>query len=177
METLTETEPFDAATCLLVSQFILDLNERAGFFAAIADRLRPEGILVAADLASGTGAGDFETLLWLWMTTTNRGEPTAEQVERARAAYARDVAILSPAAVATIIEAGGFTPPVQIFQAGLLHAWCTQRIPEPRQPRQPRRPSPIALFSWALPRISGRRLPAPTPTVDWSPGSANQALK
>jgi len=52
---------------------------------------------------------------------------SAERLERARFAYAKDVAILAPATVASVIEAGGFEPPVQFFQAGLLHAWFSRR--------------------------------------------------
>ena len=44
-----------------------------------------------------------------------------------RAAYAKEVAMLPPAMVAAIIQAGGFTAPVQFFQAGLMHAWFANR--------------------------------------------------
>ena len=50
-----------------------------------------------------------------------------EAVERMRAAYAKDVAILPPQHIASIIEAGGFEAPVQFFQAGLIHAWFSRR--------------------------------------------------
>ncbi len=45
-----------------------------------------------------------------------------------KAAYAKDVAILPPADVASIIESGGFEAPVQFFQAGLIHAWFAKRV-------------------------------------------------
>lgn len=50
-----------------------------------------------------------------------------EAVERMRKAYTNDVGVLSPAKVASIIEAGGFELPVQFFQAGLIHAWLSKR--------------------------------------------------
>jgi tRNA (cmo5U34)-methyltransferase len=50
-----------------------------------------------------------------------------EGLERMRAAYARDVAILPPGRVETIIESAGFEPPVEFFQAGLIHAWFSRR--------------------------------------------------
>lgn len=51
-----------------------------------------------------------------------------ESVLAAQPADAReDVAILAPATVASVIESGGFEPPVQFFQAGLLHAWFSRR--------------------------------------------------
>ncbi|MGH8216019.1 MAG: hypothetical protein ACREPZ_10050, partial [Rhodanobacteraceae bacterium] len=48
-------------------------------------------------------------------------------VERMRAAYAKDVAILPPDIVASIIQSGGFETPTRFFQAGLLHAWFAKR--------------------------------------------------
>ena len=35
--------------------------------------------------------------------------------------------ILPSARVASIIQAGGFEPPVQFFQAGLMHGWFARR--------------------------------------------------
>jgi tRNA (cmo5U34)-methyltransferase len=116
-----------AATCFLVSQFILDQGDRSSFFRAIADRLQPGGMLASSDLASGAGSGDYEALLRAWLIIMAGPDVSAERLERARSAYAKDVAILAPAAVASVIEAGGFEPPVQFFQAGLLHAWFSKR--------------------------------------------------
>jgi tRNA (cmo5U34)-methyltransferase len=81
-------------------------------------------------LSSGANPDDFETLLRAWLTAMAGPGVSAERVERARAAYARDVAVLSPATVASIIESGGFERPMQLFQAGLLHAWCSRRPSE-----------------------------------------------
>jgi len=50
-------------------------------------------------------------------------DATAEGLSRMKATYAKDVAVLSPASVVSIISTGGFEPPVQFFQAGLIHAW------------------------------------------------------
>jgi uncharacterized protein len=73
---------------------------------------------------------DFDTLLRTWLSVMAGPGVSAEKVERARAAYARDVAVLSPAEIASVIESGGFERPVQFFQAGLLHAWCSRRRSE-----------------------------------------------
>ena len=54
-------------------------------------------------------------------------EVPAEAIERIRAAYAGDVAVLPPAQVEAIIAAGGFEPPVRFFQAGLIHGWISRR--------------------------------------------------
>ena len=130
LDSLPIDEGHHAATCFLVSQFILEQEARSKFFRTIAERLRPEGLLVSSDLASGASPNDFETLLRMWLTVMAGPGVSAERVEQARTAYARDVAVLSLAAVASIIESGSFERPVQFFQAGLPHAWCSRRSPE-----------------------------------------------
>ena len=98
-----------------------------GIGRAIAERLRPGGLLASADLAAGPD--DFEPLLRTWLAARAGAGVPAERVEQAREAYARDIAVLAPAAVASVIADGGFEPPVQLFQAGLLHAWLSKRAP------------------------------------------------
>jgi tRNA (cmo5U34)-methyltransferase len=127
VDSLPPDQPYDAATSLLVSQFILDEEVRGGFFAAIAARLVPGGVIVCADLASEAEAHLYEPLLRTWLTVMSQAGVPLDAFERARAAYARDVAVLPPARVARIIESGGFGPAVQFFQAGLMHAWFAKR--------------------------------------------------
>jgi tRNA (cmo5U34)-methyltransferase len=127
LESLPEPALHDAATCFLVSQFFLDPRERSGFFHDIADRLLPGGLLASSDLASDVTSADYEVLLHGWMNMMAAADISLEGIERMRMAYARDVAVLPPDRVASIIEAGGFEPPVQFFQAGLIHAWLSKR--------------------------------------------------
>ena len=41
LDSLPEAGPFDAATCFLVSQFLLDRGERVGFFHCVFTLIRP----------------------------------------------------------------------------------------------------------------------------------------
>lgn len=117
-ESLPIEEPFDAATCFLVSQLILDQKARAGFFRAIAVRLQPGGILATSDLASEVDSSEYGALLNVCLNLMAAvGIPVAG-LEQMRAAYAKDVAILLPALVASIIRSGGFDEPVMFYQAG-----------------------------------------------------------
>ncbi len=127
VESLPPQDPFDAANCLLVSQFILAPEARVALFRHIADRLRAGGLLASADLAADASTGQYDALLVAWLNLMQvAGAPTAG-LEQMRAAYARDVAILPPASVASIIQAGGFDEPVLFHQAGLIHGWFARR--------------------------------------------------
>ena len=127
LESLPGQERFDAATCFLVSQFILDPQARSDFFGSIAARLLPDGILASSDLASDTGSTEYDALLETWMNMMQTGGIPASGLEQMRAAYAKDVAVLPPKQVASIIKSGGFDAPVMFYQAGLIHAWFSRR--------------------------------------------------
>lgn len=127
LDSLATAEPHDAATCFLVSQFILDQQERSAFFRAISRKLKPGGILASSDLASDVESSEYELLLRAWMNMMAASDISPEGLARMRNAYANDVGVLAPSRVVSIIEAGGFESPVQFFQAGLIHAWLSTR--------------------------------------------------
>lgn len=126
LDSLPDEDMHDAATCFLVSQFILAQEDRAEFFREIAKRLKPGGILASSDLTSDIESSAYDALLPVWLNVMTPGVPS-ERLERMRVAYATDVAVLAPKLVASIIESAGFEPPVQFFQAGLIHAWFSTR--------------------------------------------------
>jgi len=127
LESLEAKELYDSATCFLVSQFILDTEARSSFIREIARRLRPGGLLVSTDLASDVGSGEYVELLGMWMQMMAGARVAEVERERIRRGYARDVAVLPPGEIATIIQKGGFRDPVQFFQAGLIHGWFSRR--------------------------------------------------
>jgi len=127
LESLPATADFDAATCLLVSQFIVEPGERTRFFALIRDRLGDGGLLASSDLASDVASAAYEELLPAWTRMMSDADVPAEAIERMRAAYSTDVAVIPAGQVESIIAAGGFDAPVRFFQAGLIHAWISRK--------------------------------------------------
>ncbi|RCS41212.1 class I SAM-dependent methyltransferase [Bremerella cremea] len=127
LNTYSATQPFDAATSLLVSQFLLDRDARIDYFRQIAQRLRPGGLLVTSDLASDTNSAEYERLLQIWMRTLRSGGVAREATEKMRDAYQKDVGVLPPTEVAHMISTAGFTLPTCFYQAGLIHAWHAVR--------------------------------------------------
>lgn len=127
LDSLPSDDAFDAATAFLVSQFILDRHVRAKFFRDIADRLRPEGILLISDLSGDLSTAEDQSLLEVWIHLLKGGGISPEEAGRMREAYKRDVAVLPPAEVRSIITSGGFDSPIPFFQAGLIHAWYAKR--------------------------------------------------
>ena len=128
LDSLPATKGFDAATSILVSQFILENAARVEFFQAIAEWLLPSGKLVSADLASDVSSDAYQSLLEVWLRMMTGADVTEEMRERMRTTYDRDVAILPPEDVASLIVSGGFQAPILFHQAGLIHAWYAMRI-------------------------------------------------
>ncbi len=128
LETLPMMEKHDAATCFMVSQFILDNKARSEFFAAIASRLSSKGILASADLSADVGSHEYNSLIRAWMNMLFSANVPPDALERTRTAWANDVAILPPKDIESIIKAGGFERPVEFYQAGLVHAWFSKSI-------------------------------------------------
>lgn len=130
VDSLPVGDAHDGATCFLVSQFMLEQDDRIGFFRAIGERLRPGGILASSDLSGDVHATGFEALLRCWLGVMESGGVTPDGLARMREAYATDVSILPPGQVATLLKFAGFANPVQFYQSGLIHAWFSTR-PEP----------------------------------------------
>ncbi|HAN97147.1 MAG TPA: SAM-dependent methyltransferase [Planctomycetaceae bacterium] len=140
LDSLDEVGRFDGACSLLVSQFLLDERERIGFFAEIAARLKPGGLLVTADLVSDVSSEAYGSLLEVWLRTMAASDVPADRLSRMREAYARDVAIVSAERMQAIVASAGFSPPVPFYQAGLIHAFYCRRLsdgplPGDRTPR------------------------------------------
>ena len=119
LESLPDPGPFDAATCILVSQFLLEPEKRIGLFSQIAKRLIAGGLLVSADLAADMSSPKYQRLLEVWARTMNYSGVPVEDVEK----LGRDVAVLPQQQVESFIEQGGFEQPVLFFQSLLIHAW------------------------------------------------------
>lgn len=127
VESLPDIELHNAATCFMVSQFILDHQERSRFFRAISERLKPSGILVSADLSATVGSIEYKALLKAWVNMLHAKNAPADAIEKTHSAWEKNVAILPPDDVKTIIKRGGFESPIQFYQAGFVHAWLSVR--------------------------------------------------
>lgn len=127
LDSLPVCKPFDAATCLLVSHFFTEREERSGFFGQIASRMRPGGILISSDLVLGMPPPVYESLLTIWLPMLRDSQWTDEEIEKLRAAYGTSIAALSTLEIESIIASGGFDTPTLFFQTLLIHAWFSRR--------------------------------------------------
>lgn len=118
---------FDAATAFLVSQFILNRSQRAGFFRSIGNRLAPRGLLVSSDLTGDLEDSQGQDLLEVWARLMRGSGVSPDDLAKILQAYRKDVAVLPADAVREILVAGGFPSPVPFLQAGMIQGWYARR--------------------------------------------------
>jgi tRNA (cmo5U34)-methyltransferase len=120
LDSAPEAEPFDAATALLVSHFILERSARQAFYAEIARRLRPDGRLVTAELVSDPGGEDHAGIMETWYDTLRYAGADEAGIEAYKGSFTRGVSLLGPGEHTRLIEQAGFFRPVPLFQAVLM---------------------------------------------------------
>ena len=120
LDSLPGAEPFNAATALLVSQFLIDSNQRRDFFDQIAKRLRPGGHLINADLASSLHSSALESLFEIWLRSHGQ---TPEAAKASQKGWGKDVAVSRAEEIESIIAGAGFERPILFYQALFIHAW------------------------------------------------------
>jgi tRNA (cmo5U34)-methyltransferase len=127
LDSLPASAAFDAATCLLVSHFFMQPEERRRFFSQIASRLRPQGYLVSADLAADMSTSAYQDLREMWTRMLKYAGYPDEDVEKFLASHGRNAAVLPPDQVGAIIASNGFDTPVLFLQTLFIHAWYARR--------------------------------------------------
>jgi tRNA (cmo5U34)-methyltransferase len=127
LDFLPPSDAFDAATCIWVSHFITQLEERHNLFRQICARLLPNGYLVSSDMASDMSTPAYKSLLAVTRQMFQYAQMPAGEIEKIIRAYGRDVAILPPQEVEAMIASSGFDTPVLFFQTFLVHAWYAKR--------------------------------------------------
>ncbi|NVB40961.1 class I SAM-dependent methyltransferase [Pseudenhygromyxa sp. WMMC2535] len=117
-------EPFDVATAVLVSHFLVDEGARRAFFRGIAERMRPGAPLIFADLAADALDGE---LMQLWKRAWRHAGATDEAVAGMVESIGESFAVLAPGEIETLVAESGFGQPVRVFQALCMHGWLARR--------------------------------------------------
>lgn len=124
LRTLPESGQFNAATSILVSQFLTEPEERRNFFREISARLLPGGYLINADLSScDISSPAFKSMFEVWIRMLEYSNLPPEALEKYRTSFGKEVAVLTASEIETIISSSGFDTPILFYQAFFIHAW------------------------------------------------------
>lgn len=126
LDTLPDLGKFDAATAILVSQFMIIEDDRINFFKEIYSRLVPGGYLVSADLATPETEALYDNLKNFWTKILMFADFPEERAKLATSGWKTGVAVLKPYEVQTIISKAGFELPTLFYQTLFIHAWYSR---------------------------------------------------
>ena len=127
LDSLPATAPFDAATSILVSHFVLERDKRIAFFREIADRLKSGAPLVSADLCSDMDSPEFATLIPAWTNLLKHSGQDDKTVESFVEALRGGVDVVPPQELASLIRSGGFSESTLFYQSLLIHGFISRR--------------------------------------------------
>lgn len=120
LDSLPDSELFDAATSILVSHFLGDAENRCKYFTELAARLRPGACLINADLASDMSTSDHKSILDVWV---NMHEFAEMPVNTDLFSHST---LLSTKQIESIIKSSGFDSSILFFQTLFIHAWFSE---------------------------------------------------
>lgn len=124
LDSLPQADPFDAATSILVSHFLVDRDRRKSYFSEIARRLRPGGLMVNSDLAADMSSPQYQSLVQHWVSL-HRWAGLETKTDH----LGREVALLSADEMQSLLVDSGFVCPTLYFQALLIRTWVSE-VPE-----------------------------------------------
>lgn len=128
IDSLPIEEKFDAATSILVSQFLTEKEDRINFFREIRKRLNHGAYLINADLTSPDKQVSYDKLLEFWTKMLMFAGISQEKAEAATSQWKKLVAVSKQEEIEEIILSGGFENPTVFYQSLFIKA-CFATVP------------------------------------------------
>jgi len=119
--------PADAASSIFVAHFIKGKAEKLAYFQSIAQRLKPGGVFVLADLYGSKGSPDFVRLLQSWLLYYTAHGIIPEKLTQDLQLILQDIDYLSEEDLFDLLRQAGFADPLRFYQTFLFGGWVANR--------------------------------------------------
>ena len=119
---------FEAATSILVMQFIPDDGGKNEYLADISSRLKSGGRFIIIDLVGERTSKEFEMFLATWKARQLLLGEDEEEVEKDFAHIGRDLQFITENRMNDLLRGAGFREIHKFFQAFLFSGWIAERI-------------------------------------------------
>ena len=123
VDSLPLEEKSDAATSILVSQFLTGKDDRITFFREIRKRLNSGAYLINADLTSPDKQIYYEKLSEVWTKMLMFAGMSQEKAEAATSQWGKLVAVSKQEEIEEMILSSGFENPTLFYQSLFIKAW------------------------------------------------------
>lgn len=114
---------YDAATAILVSQFMPETDERIEFFREILKRLNPKGYFINADLTSPDEENSYAELAEVWAKMLMMTGLDLETAKQSTSQWGKMVAVSKQKEIESMIASAGFNSPTLFYQSLFIRAW------------------------------------------------------
>jgi tRNA (cmo5U34)-methyltransferase len=115
-------EPFDIGLTILVGHFV-KLEDRLAFYKGVSDRLRPQGVMINAEISFDLNSPEFPSMLKGWEGVQQMMGATSESLARLPELMRTVLTVLSPAKTEELLRQSGIAMPVRFYQAMMICAW------------------------------------------------------
>ena len=115
-------EGFDAVLSILVGHFV-KREERADFYRAMTQRLKPEGFLINTEISFDLDSAEFSSMFENWARIQTLMGATEESLKALPKLLRDPLAVLAPQETESLIRSSGIKTPVRFFQAFMITGW------------------------------------------------------
>jgi tRNA (cmo5U34)-methyltransferase len=119
---------FDAATSILVMQFIPDDGSKKEYLTEISSRLKPEAKFIIIDLVGDKSSSEFNMFLSTWEARQLLMGEDKEEVKKDFEHIRRDLQFITETRMNDLFEEVGFHKIHKFFQSYLFSGWVAEKI-------------------------------------------------
>lgn len=128
VEDLPSASYFDAATSILVMQFIPDDGSKKEYLSAIGTRLKPGAKFIIIDLVGDKTTHEFSMFLSTWEARQLLMGEDNEEVKKDFDHIRRDLQFITETRMNDLLQEVGFREIHKFFQSYLFSGWIAEKI-------------------------------------------------
>ncbi|MEH0018453.1 MAG: class I SAM-dependent methyltransferase [Desulfobacter sp.] len=122
-----EENHFDAATSILVMQFLKDNGDKETFLQSISAKLKTGASLILIDLVGEKGSTPFNQLLSAWKSHQYSIRDDNEQIEKDFSHVDADMQFISEKRIVELLQLTGFTNVCKFYQSYLFCGYIAEK--------------------------------------------------
>jgi tRNA (cmo5U34)-methyltransferase len=127
VEDYTGEQGFDAASSIFVAHFLRTSDDKLRYLRAIAERLKPGGCFVLADLYGDRRSIEFTTLLQAWLVHYVSHGISEQKLRLDLDHILRNFSFASEPELLALLEEAGFTGTARFYQNFLFGGWVARK--------------------------------------------------
>ncbi len=118
---------FDAATSILVMQFLPDDGTKLNFLKGISDKLKPGALMILVDLEGEIGSDEYNTFNTAWKNQQLLIRRDKDRVRKEFEIREKEVHFISQKRIMSLLEEAGFYKIYNFFKAYLFGGYVTAK--------------------------------------------------